>query len=127
VSKYPFSHLISSNIKGIKLLQFEQWGESEVLDTNGSIYHGDFNFTSCIIGLNSINILSSEFEQHISDFVVLISASSVVWVHFLIYILKITTVVTVPVQQLLLDLGQSYICHQLGAHNTIVQGRYKYI
>ena len=36
------------NIKVRKTLKFEQKGE--VLDVRGLIYHGDFHFTSCIIG-----------------------------------------------------------------------------
>jgi hypothetical protein len=35
-------------------LKFEQEGETVVLDVRGSIYHGDFHFTSHIIGTNGI-------------------------------------------------------------------------
>ena len=40
----------SRNIKVSKTLIFEQVGETVVLDVRGLIYHGDFHFTSCIIG-----------------------------------------------------------------------------
>ncbi|KIM77344.1 hypothetical protein PILCRDRAFT_76841 [Piloderma croceum F 1598] len=40
----------SRNIKVSKTLRFEQKGETVVLDVRGLIYHGDFHFTSCIIG-----------------------------------------------------------------------------
>jgi len=38
------------NIKVSKTLKFEQEGETVVLDVRGLIYHGDFHFTSRIIG-----------------------------------------------------------------------------
>ena len=44
----------SRNIKVSKTLKFEQEGEFEVLDVRGLIYHGDFHFTSCIIGNDGI-------------------------------------------------------------------------
>ena len=40
----------SRNIKVSKTLKFEQEGETVVLDVRGLIYHGDFHFTSRIIG-----------------------------------------------------------------------------
>src|SRR6202142_1649688 len=40
----------SKNIKLSKTLKFEQKGETVVLDVRGLIYHGDFHFTSRIIG-----------------------------------------------------------------------------
>jgi len=40
----------SRNIKVSKTLKFEQEGETVVLDVKGLIYHGDFHFTSRIIG-----------------------------------------------------------------------------
>ncbi|KIM76325.1 hypothetical protein PILCRDRAFT_77918, partial [Piloderma croceum F 1598] len=40
----------SRNIKVSKTLKFEQKGETVVLDVRGLIYHGDFHFTSRIIG-----------------------------------------------------------------------------
>jgi len=40
----------SRNIKVSKTLKFEQEGETVVLDVRGLIYHGDFHFTSHIIG-----------------------------------------------------------------------------
>ena len=40
----------SRNIKVSKTLKFEHGGETVVLDVRGLIYHGDFHFTSCIIG-----------------------------------------------------------------------------
>src|SRR5882762_1270740 len=40
----------SRNIKVSKTLKFEQEGETVVLDVRGLIYHGDFQFTSHIIG-----------------------------------------------------------------------------
>ena len=44
----------SRNIKVSKTLKFEQEGETVVLDVKGLIYHGDFHFTSRIIGTDSI-------------------------------------------------------------------------
>ena len=44
----------SRNIKVSKTLKFEQEGETVVLDVRGLIYHGDFHFTSCIIGTDGI-------------------------------------------------------------------------
>ena len=44
----------SRNIKLNKTLKFEQEGETVVLDVRGLIYHGDFHFTSCIIGTDGI-------------------------------------------------------------------------
>src|ERR1700734_2152636 len=44
----------SRNIKLNKTLKFEQEGETMVLDVRGLIYHGDFHFTSCIIGNNGM-------------------------------------------------------------------------
>jgi hypothetical protein len=35
-------------------LKFGQEGETVVLNVRGSIYHGDFHFTSCIIGIDGI-------------------------------------------------------------------------
>jgi hypothetical protein len=43
----------STNIKLSKTLKFEQEGETVVLDVKGLIYHGDFHFTSHIIGTDS--------------------------------------------------------------------------
>ena len=40
----------SKNIKISKTLKFVQDGETVVLDVRGLIYHGDFHFTSRIIG-----------------------------------------------------------------------------
>jgi hypothetical protein len=42
----------SRNIKISKTLKFEQEGETVVLDVRGLIYHGDFHFTSRIIGID---------------------------------------------------------------------------
>src|ERR1700683_3635248 len=42
----------SRNIKVSKTLKFEQEGEIVVLDVRGLIYHGDFHFTSRIIGID---------------------------------------------------------------------------
>ena len=42
------------NIKVSKTLKFEQEGEMVVLDVRGLIYHGDFHFTSRIIGTDGI-------------------------------------------------------------------------
>src|SRR5882672_9665918 len=42
------------NIKVSKTLKFEQEGRMVVLDVRGLIYHGDFHFTSCIIGTDGI-------------------------------------------------------------------------
>src|SRR5258705_2723888 len=42
------------NIKVSKTLKFEQEGRMVVLDVRRLIYHGDFNFTSCIIGTDGI-------------------------------------------------------------------------
>ena len=44
----------SRNIKLSKTLKFEQEGETVVLNVKGSIYHGDFHFTSHIIGTDGI-------------------------------------------------------------------------
>jgi hypothetical protein len=44
----------SRNIKVSKTLKFEQDNETVVLDVRGLIYHGDFHFTSCLIGANGI-------------------------------------------------------------------------
>jgi len=44
----------SKNIKLSKTLKFEQEGETVVLDVRGLIYHGDFHFTSRIIGTDDI-------------------------------------------------------------------------
>jgi hypothetical protein len=35
-------------------LTFEQEGETVVLNVRGLIYHGDFHFTSCIIGTDGM-------------------------------------------------------------------------
>ena len=43
----------SRNIKVSKTLKFEQ-GETVVLDVRGLIYHGDYQFTSCILGTDGI-------------------------------------------------------------------------
>jgi hypothetical protein len=45
----------SRNIKVSKTLTFEQEGETVVLDVRGLIYHGDFHFTSRIIGTDGIS------------------------------------------------------------------------
>ena len=42
------------SIKVSKTLKYEQEGEIVVLDVRGLIYHGDFHFTSCIIGTGGI-------------------------------------------------------------------------
>jgi hypothetical protein len=42
----------SRNIKISKTLKFEQEGENVVTDVRGLIYHGDFHFTSRIIGID---------------------------------------------------------------------------
>jgi hypothetical protein len=42
------------NIKVSKTFKFEQEGKTVILDVRGLIYHGDFHFTSCIIGTNGI-------------------------------------------------------------------------
>src|ERR1700728_2169517 len=44
----------STNIKVSRSVKFEHEGETVVLDVRGLIYHGDFHFTSCIIGTNGI-------------------------------------------------------------------------
>jgi len=44
----------SRNIKISKTLKFEQEGETVVLNVRGLIYHGDFHFTSRIIGTDGI-------------------------------------------------------------------------
>ena len=49
----------SRNIKVSKTLKFEQEGEIVVLDVKGLIYHGDFHFTSCIIGTDGMTTGSS--------------------------------------------------------------------
>ena len=43
----------SRNIKVSNTLIFQQEGETVVLDVKGLIYHGDFHFTSHIIGTDS--------------------------------------------------------------------------
>jgi hypothetical protein len=42
------------NIKVSKTLKFEQESRTVVLDVRGLIYHGDFHFTSRIIGTDGI-------------------------------------------------------------------------
>jgi hypothetical protein len=49
----------SKNIKLNKTLQFEQKGETVVLDVRGLTYHGDFHFTSHIIGTDGMTTESS--------------------------------------------------------------------
>jgi hypothetical protein len=44
----------SRNIKVSKTLRCEQEGETVILYVRGSIYHGDFHFTSHIIGMDGI-------------------------------------------------------------------------
>jgi hypothetical protein len=44
----------SRNIKVSKTLKFEQEGETVVLDVRGLVYHGNFHFTSRIIGTDGI-------------------------------------------------------------------------
>jgi len=44
----------SRNIKVNKTLKFEQEGETVVLNVRRLIYHGDFHFTSCIVGTDGI-------------------------------------------------------------------------
>jgi len=44
----------SRNIKISKTLKFEQEGETVVLNVRRLIYHGDFHFTSRIIGTDGI-------------------------------------------------------------------------
>ena len=44
----------SRNIKVSRTLKFEQEGKTVVLDVRGLIYHGDFHFTSCVIGTDGI-------------------------------------------------------------------------
>jgi hypothetical protein len=44
----------SRNIKVSKTLKFEQDGGTVVLDVRGLIYHGDFYFTSRIIGTDGM-------------------------------------------------------------------------
>jgi len=44
----------SRYIKLNKPLKFEQEGETVVRDVRGRIYHGDFHFTSCIVGTDGI-------------------------------------------------------------------------
>jgi hypothetical protein len=44
----------SRNIKIRKTLKFVQDGESIVLKVRGLIYHGDFHFTSCIVGTDGV-------------------------------------------------------------------------
>ena len=44
----------SINTKVSKTLKCEQKGETVVLDVRGLIYHGDFHFTSRIIGTDGI-------------------------------------------------------------------------
>ena len=51
---YPKCVGNSRNIKVSKTLKFEQEGETVVLDVRGLIYHGDFHFTSRIIGTDGI-------------------------------------------------------------------------
>jgi len=43
--------IYSRNIKVSKTLKFEQEGETVVLDVRGLIYHGDFHFTSVLLGM----------------------------------------------------------------------------
>src|ERR1700685_1580818 len=45
------------NIKLNKTLKFEQEGETVVLDVRGLIYHGNFYFTSCIVGTDGYIIV----------------------------------------------------------------------
>jgi hypothetical protein len=52
-SKVLIFEINSKNIKLSKTLKFEQEGETVILDVRGLIY-GDFYFTSCIIGTDSI-------------------------------------------------------------------------
>jgi hypothetical protein len=47
------------NIKVSKTLKFEQEGETVVLDVRGLTYHGDFHFTSCIVGTDGMTTRSS--------------------------------------------------------------------
>jgi hypothetical protein len=49
----------SRNIKVSKTLKFEQEGETVVLDVRRLIYHGDFYFTSHIIGTDGMTTGSS--------------------------------------------------------------------
>ncbi|KIM80402.1 hypothetical protein PILCRDRAFT_73196 [Piloderma croceum F 1598] len=44
----------SRKIKVSKTLKFEQEGETVVLDVRGLIYHGDFYFTSRVIGTDGM-------------------------------------------------------------------------
>jgi hypothetical protein len=44
----------SRNIKVSKTLKFEQEGETVVMHIRGLVYHGNFHFTSRIIGTNGI-------------------------------------------------------------------------
>src|ERR1700677_1387060 len=44
----------SRNIKLSKTLKFKQECGTVILDVKGLIYHGDFDFTSCIIGTDGI-------------------------------------------------------------------------
>jgi hypothetical protein len=44
----------SRNIKVSKTLKFEQEDETVVPDVRGLVYHGNFHFTSHIIGTNGI-------------------------------------------------------------------------
>ena len=53
-SNGPLPQVNSKNIKVSKTLKFEQEGETVVLHVRGLIYHGDFHFTSCIIGTDGI-------------------------------------------------------------------------
>ena len=53
-SYWLMSEINSRNIKVSKTLKFEQEGETVVLDVRGSIYYGDFHFTSRIVGTNGI-------------------------------------------------------------------------
>jgi hypothetical protein len=49
----------SRNMKVSKTLKFEQEGETVVLDVRGLISHGDFHFTSCVIGTDGMTTGSS--------------------------------------------------------------------
>ena len=51
--------ITSRNIKLSKTLKFEQEGETVILDVRGLIYHGDFHFTSRIIGTDGMTTGSS--------------------------------------------------------------------
>jgi hypothetical protein len=53
----------SRNIKISKTLKFEQEGETVVLNVRGLIYHGDFHFTSRIIGTDGMTTGSSRENE----------------------------------------------------------------